>query len=293
MRYKDETLEKLQKQELFLLKELIRVCEKYKIDYFMVHGSALGCVRHQGFIPWDDDIDVGMMVEDYYKLLSVPKKEWNEKIVLCDPLDDNEKHYFPYPRLYLKDTLMIPEVFRMLQERKRNNSGTSICGIWLDIFLYHRVLSEEEAVKIDKKVYSLRKKYLYAKQKKMFTDSIRIKEMIVTIIENVYHIVANIWSHPEKRIVKKYNSLFANRGNYVTTYDPRPSGPQKNICKFDDMFPVIKMTFENIEVNMLKNYDAVLRKIYGNYMELPPIEDRWNHAPIVLDFGDGKGNQIQ
>ena len=71
MRYDDETLRKMQLMELGILKEVDRVCREHDIAYFLDSGSALGAARHDGFIPWDDDIDVGMMRADYERFLSV------------------------------------------------------------------------------------------------------------------------------------------------------------------------------------------------------------------------------
>ena len=78
MKYTDDQLHKLQDTELEILQEIIRVCNANNITYFTVGGTTLGAIRHNGFIPWDDDIDIGMMRDDYEKFLSVAKTELAE-----------------------------------------------------------------------------------------------------------------------------------------------------------------------------------------------------------------------
>ena len=73
--YSDETIHKLQELELMILKDFIAICEENNIEYFIYGGSALGAVRHGGFIPWDDDIDLSIMRKDYEKLIKVLPEE--------------------------------------------------------------------------------------------------------------------------------------------------------------------------------------------------------------------------
>ena len=75
---KQEIIRTIQLETLNNLKELDRICKKYNIQYLLVYGSLLGAVRHKGFIPWDDDLDIGMMREEYEKLCSIPAEEWDE-----------------------------------------------------------------------------------------------------------------------------------------------------------------------------------------------------------------------
>ena len=77
--YEPEILAKLHKTQIEILEEFERICEKHNLEYFAIYGTAIGAVRHQGFIPWDDDIDVGMLREDYEKFLEIAKKELGEK----------------------------------------------------------------------------------------------------------------------------------------------------------------------------------------------------------------------
>jgi len=74
-KYKPEVLKRLHNVQLQILSDFIRACEKYELSYFAVYGTAIGAVRHGGFIPWDDDIDVGMLRRDYDKFLQIFQKE--------------------------------------------------------------------------------------------------------------------------------------------------------------------------------------------------------------------------
>lgn len=84
--YDSETLKRLQRAELDILMEFDRVCEKHGIFYFLYGGSLLGAIRHKGFIPWDDDIDIGMTRENYDKFVKVMPKELGNNYILATPL---------------------------------------------------------------------------------------------------------------------------------------------------------------------------------------------------------------
>lgn len=83
--YSDEELKMIQKIELEILKEVIRVCSILKLNYFIIGGTALGAVRHNGFIPWDDDIDIGMLRSDYNKFIEFSEKYLNNRYYLQTP----------------------------------------------------------------------------------------------------------------------------------------------------------------------------------------------------------------
>ena len=84
MEYNQETLRKLQKTELEILKDFIKICKKYNLTYFATGGTAIGALRHQGFIPWDDDIDVCMLRKDYERFMEVAPKEMGDRYVFMD-----------------------------------------------------------------------------------------------------------------------------------------------------------------------------------------------------------------
>ncbi len=95
-----QLLRRVQQENLKSLKELDRICKKYNIQYWIAYGSLIGTIRHQGFIPWDDDIDVCMLREDYNRLINVPKEEWEEGILFLTGYSDEEIHDKIIARVY-------------------------------------------------------------------------------------------------------------------------------------------------------------------------------------------------
>ena len=108
--YQPEELQKLQRVSVLILKELDRVCKELDIPYFLYSGTAIGALRHQGFIPWDDDIDIGFFREDYERLLSEAPKILGDDFEFTN---GRKNPYFPAcnSNLSLKGTLCVPEEF--------------------------------------------------------------------------------------------------------------------------------------------------------------------------------------
>ena len=106
--YDDETLKRVQEVQLGILKSFISFCDKHDLHYFMTYGSALGTVRHHGFIPWDDDIDVGMLRPEYERFLELFAKEGIENLEILTPLH-NEAFASRVTHLQRKDTTFISE----------------------------------------------------------------------------------------------------------------------------------------------------------------------------------------
>ena len=79
IQYTEEDYRKIRKYSMETLKEFIRICEKHHLTYFAISGTAIGAVRHQGFIPWDDDMDVGMLRADYDRFIEIAKEEMDER----------------------------------------------------------------------------------------------------------------------------------------------------------------------------------------------------------------------
>ena len=134
---KDETitlsnkqLRKLQMVELDILVEVDRICRKHNIEYFLAGGTLIGAIRHNGFIPWDDDIDISMTRENYNKFIEVQKKELNTDKYYFESMETDENCGMLYAKVKRKNSKYI----EFASDSNRDN-----LGIWIDIFPIDKV----------------------------------------------------------------------------------------------------------------------------------------------------------
>ncbi|MCQ2970032.1 MAG: LicD family protein [archaeon] len=271
--YDDKTLKHLQSLELMILKDFIKICEENNLTYYMYAGSLLGTIRHNGFIPWDDDLDVIMFRDDFEKFKKIFISSQSDKYELLS--NETEKDYFHLlSKLMLKNTKF---------EEDWVNQVDFHIGINMDIF----VLDDLANGKF-KRNYQLKKSFLY--NKLLIMSKIKLNDLPFStkvITHACYHILNLFGIKPSKinkrclNFLNKYKNpdaefvfdISANADEY----------PQ--IFRRDDFKSIIKVKFEDIEVNVPVNYDHILKSLYGDYMSLPPKEDRYNHITETLDFG--------
>ena len=270
-KYDDETLKHIHDVELMILKDLISFCEDNDLTYFMYAGSLLGTIRHRGFIPWDDDLDVVMLRQDFEKFKKLYHS--NEKYELLT-IESEKDYCYMLAKLSLKNT-------RFEEEWAKHLDFT--IGFNIDIF----VLDDLSNNKF-KRSYQLKKAFLY--NRLLVTSKIRVDDLPFVskfISHSMYHILNFLNVTPSKlnrrylNFLNKYADVdsekvfdfSANANEYPLTYD-------KN-----DFKESVKVKFEDIHVNVPKNYDKILTELYGDYMQLPPEEERYNHPICHIDFG--------
>lgn len=271
-RYDDETLKHLQKVQLMMLKDFIKICEDNDITYFVIGGSLLGAVRHNGFIPWDDDIDVIMFRKDFEKLDKVFSENPNDKYHLFNVLNEETYHY-TFARFNLKNTL--------LEEWWAKQVDYTV-NIFIDIFIIDKIPDNNIKRFIHRWTsFTLNQMVLYSIIK--HENESKIKEIIQ---KTAYFILKIIPISPmtiKKRCIKSYTKY---ENIECKQYCDFPSVHLMPIYEKKDFFPLKKVKFEDIYVNVPNDYDKILTRLYGNYMELPPEDKRFRPAPEKLDFGE-------
>ena len=271
--YDNQTLKHLQSLELMILKDFIKICEENDLTYYMYAGSLLGSVRHNGFIPRDDDLDVIMFRDDFEKFKKIFIASNNNKYeLLCN---ETEMDYFHLlAKLMLKDTKF---------EESWVSQVDFHIGINMDIF----VLDDLADGKF-KRNYQLKKCFLYNKlliMSKIKLDDLPFVTKLIT--HTGYHILNLFGIKPSKlnkrclNFLKKYKNPDAD-----CVFDISATAEEyPQIFKKDDFKEVKRIKFEDMKVNIPSGYDNILKSLYGDYMQLPPEEDRYNHITETLDFG--------
>lgn len=256
------TMDELHKLQLEIAKEIKRVCELNNIEYFLIGGTLLGAVRHGGFIPWDDDMDIGMTYENYNKFIEVAPNCLDKRFGL-HTYENDEKYGYLFAKLRLKYTHMREAI---LEETDIDN------GIFVDIFPYD-LSTEKEAQGNSTHMFKMRLlgKILMIKSGYKLNDiTDSVKGKVINTLINVLPISRETcW----KRILRELKSCKDDgdkkyyierdgmfKGNFV--FPINTIDKQKNIY------------FEGISFNAPEEYDTYLKQAYGDYMKLPPEETR-------------------
>ena len=274
--YETEQLKKLQEYELEIVEDFTKVCRENNLTYIGIAGTCLGAVRHKGFIPWDDDVDVAMPYEDYLKLNAIFEEKFKDKYTVV-----NAQKYNDYPaineHIVINGTKFVTEDAKHLKYPQ---------GIFLDVFpLYKSPKDEVLRKKHYKKAWILGKILILREipfPKVPFTGLKRKAVHIATFC--ISKIIRLLISHKNLySIILKLSLKYQNEEDYIYEYysDPKPG---RMYFYKDDFFPIKELPFENTTLNFPNNTDVHLRRNYGNYMQLPPVEKRRNHAPLVLKF---------
>ena len=262
------TLEERKKIALNILIYFDKICKEKKIKYFLAYGTLLGAVRHKGFIPWDDDIDIMMPREDYNKLF----KEFplNNKYEFMDIRKD-----WKYGRLFgvINDKRTIKNE-KLLRKRSLHSMSINIDIFPMDSLpdkLYDQKKLLKKVRKIENKMacltYSLGKgrNFLSTIKKNLAIVLMRSLETLkIVSISNYY---------------KKHHNLFTKfqENNYIGSLTNTGFNGLKEFLPKRYFEESILLDFEGYKFQAPKYYDKILTQIYGDYMKLPPIEKRRTH----------------
>lgn len=261
----DEELKQVQDIQKELINEVKRICKKCNIHFNMVGGTMLGAIRHKGYIPWDDDADIGFLRTEYEKFREACRTELNHEKYYMQDLRDTEGYRWGYGKLRRKNT----EFIRLNQEFMPYEQGISI-----DLMPFDNVPDGWLA----RRVHFFRC-FVY---RKLFWSEVGSRAEQNTRLRVVYKIMRLI---PMKQVIKSYQRFIDDgqrkktRLVRILTF-PTPKGvygyerrwyTQLGMYQFDDMM-----------LPGAKDFDGYLKVKYGNYMELPPIEKRKTHPVSKL-----------
>lgn len=259
-------LRHLQKVILSIAKDIDQLCQKNGIDYYLIAGSCIGAIRHHGFIPWDDDLDIAMTRKNYNKFLEVAKLQL-----------DKEKYYIQEGR---KDWPLDFSKIRLkgtsFHEPEDDYASDAMHGIYLDIFPLDNASDNALWAKMQYVLAKYRLCYLLGQRS--YKSASFIKKLLIFLasplkIDMIHNAVI--------KFIEKYNStetqwlaFFYSNTRLRNAIAPKSFYGKPKYVKFEDT-----------ELPVPENYHEYLTQMFGDYMKLPPENQRIGHHLISADFG--------
>lgn len=269
----NDTNKKVQHLTVSLLNVFIKICEENNLQYYFTGGALIGVLRHNGFIPWDDDIDVGMPRKDFERFHEIIKTKIPEGYGVCNRHTDKEWHFAMSQFVDLKSQIEIH-----LAEQPR------IAHVWIDVFPLDG-LPTNKMIRWLKVKYILIHRYLVQiAHISTQVDSQRKRSKIEKIILRTCKVIPvgkllnteHILNHLEKVLKKTDFDSSEYAGNLLGRYREREVVPKK-------YFGTPKRgMFENVMVNIPEMSHELQTALYGDYMKLPPEKDRVAHNITIL-----------
>lgn len=269
-----ELLKKIRSVQLDIAKEIKRVCEENDIPYFLAHGTFLGAIRHGGFIPWDDDMDMGMLRQDYEKFCRIAPEKLKPEFCLQTWYTENN-YGLPFGKVMKKNTIYLEN---KKTSRLQNN------GIYVDIFPYD--YAPEDPAERDRLTAELLSIYRMKLMKSGYKPWLEEDKIIwKKRIGYLYYQMKSLFVS-QKSLARDYDTLA------VAVHDSTVICERNGRTKLDcydrsHIEELAEYTFEGETFKGPKHFDQYLTSLYGDYMVLPPEGERENrHQIIKVEFGE-------
>ena len=253
--FKQQQLRSCQLKQLSILEEIDRICQKHHIGYWLDGGTLLGAVRHGGFIPWDDDIDIAMRKEDMERFIQIAPKELSGGLILQLP----KKVGNPVAKVRDQNSFYV--------EKNEDFSTDYPKGVFVDIFpmINYPTLSRSFAKKcilgISKSYFILHKAHYYSLRS--FAEFFWFGGKYL-LFKCLWHLFRAIRPND-----KYMSNILINNGYGI-------------MHRQDSIFPLSTIMYEGKKFSAPANPDAYLKDLYCNYMEIPPVEKRTIHSVFIM-----------
>lgn len=263
------SIDEIRARELNILTSVDSFCRENRIRYSLCGGTLIGAIRHKGYIPWDDDIDIFMPRPDYNRFIEI----YDDSIYKIQTCSDDNNYIGLFTKVYDSKTLL-----------KENGEFGEDVGVNIDVFPIDGLPPKG----IKQKLYLKKMKFLqglivsasvkdYSKRPFVRKLQISIMKMFLSFIKDKHEIARYIINEAQK-----YNF---EQSEYVAVvvwgYGEREVMSKESACNY------IEHEFENKNLSIIRDYDKYLRSIYGDYMQLPPEEQRVNKHNMTVYIKEG------
>lgn len=263
-------LNKLHKTLCLILQQLDSYFSLHDIDYSLTGGNLIGAIRHNGFIPWDDDMDIIMTRDNYERF----KHFWQLQGIegLSIEFECGDTFHLNHTKIFKDGT-----IFSSKDEMKKNHHH----GVWIDLFVLDKIPIN---LKERKKMIKCAKKRILFTRNKIFKKG-SFFQMVVSMI------VLLIPRRIKQRIIKKCNSLILKFNQINSDYQFIELAAPNLLNYFYDKELVsggyCYHDYDDFSFKIFTNYEIFLKERFGDYTKLPPLEERvCKHMPEIVDFGD-------
>lgn len=263
-----EDLGRLHETLIEILDEIVRICDTNGLNYCLIGGTLIGAVRHQGFIPWDDDVDIVMPRPDYERFCEICETDLSPKYYLHS-LKTDKNYWLPFIKVRKHNTVFIEDSLPFNPEMN---------GIFVDIF------PQDYSNHIDSIGQTLKCKAVKAIRRVIACK--HINKSPDDFLTKVCYFLSYPISVKSLLILCDKIMMLSNKTrtpkyfvNYATTY-----AIKNEIMPIESYLPYKKLSFEGKLYNVPCEYVYNLTRVYGDYMKLPPLEKRVTHSPRRLEF---------
>jgi len=248
----------LHQVELRLMQTVIEICDAEAIDYFLIGGSLLGSIRHHGFIPWDDDIDIGMRRSEYQRFIAVANRHLDPNQFFLQTGATDPDYALSYMKLLDVNTYI----------EEKNNVNNAFKSVFVDIFPFDKIPADESLRRSQMLHYKLE-------------DAAILLKLNYSFVKTP---LRNLMSRHTPQQLADVNGHKQEREGYMRLYEQSDSRTYKNlasqydydkeILSYQELTDLTTAPFETLTVKIPRAADAILTRMYGDYMQLPPADQR-------------------